>query len=98
MTVEQRTEPCYFMVKYSHTGLKQVKDEKTFFRKTHNIEEVDKKLYLMFTDQCELPLKTKLKVTKMYDRAHIEQERTKLLDIIMRYVCGVESHLQEHET
>ena len=59
-----------------------------------NIEEGNNKLYLLFTDQCESSLKTKLKVTKWYDKACNVQAGIKLLELIRSFVCGVEADLQ----
>ena len=67
---------------------------KTVFVRSRNIEEVNKKLYLLFNDQCKTSLITNLKGTKGYDKAHREKYGIKLLELIRNVSCGVESYLQ----
>ena len=47
--------------------------DKTVFVRIRNIEEVNRKLHFLFTDQCGPTLKTKLKGTKGYDKSHTAQ-------------------------
>ena len=55
---------------------------------------MNKKLYYLFTDQCEPSLKTKPERAKGYDKAHITPDGIKLLEFIMSVVYGVEVHLK----
>ena len=45
----------------------------TVFGRMHSIEEGNKKLYLMFTNQFKPSLKTKIIGTKGYNKAHNAQ-------------------------
>ena len=59
-----------------------------------NIEDGNKKLYLLFTEQCKLSLKNKLKVTKGYNNSHNIKQVVKRLDLIRNAVFGVGEHLK----
>ena len=63
---------------------------KNVFGRVSNIEEVNKKLYSLFTDQCDPSLKTKLKGNKGYDNSHNTQDAIKILELIRSAVCGME--------
>ena len=58
------------------------------------MEEDNKKLYFMFTDQCEPSLKIKLNGTEGYNNSHNVKDEIKLLDFIRSFVCGAEANLQ----
>ena len=66
----------------------------TIFGRRCNIEQGEKKLYLLLTYQCKLSINTKLKFTKGYDKPHNAQCGIKLMGLIKSFVCGVEEHLQ----
>ena len=68
-------------------------NNKTVFIRIFKLEEGKKNLYSLFTYQCEPSLKTKLKRTKGYDKAHNMQDGIKLMELIRIIVCVVESHL-----
>ena len=48
-----------------------------------------KELYILFTDQCDTSLKTKLKGTKGYNKTHNAEDNIKLLELIRSIICGV---------
>ena len=67
---------------------------KTVFVRKCNTKKEEKKLYLLFIDQCELSLKTKIKEGKGYDKAHKSQDVIKLLNVLRSVIFGVGAHLK----
>ena len=61
----------------------------TVFGRRCNLEERINNSYSLFTDQYDLSLKTKIKVTKGYNKAHNAQDFIKILDFIGSVVCGM---------
>ena len=59
-----------------------------------NIEEENKNLYSLFTNQCDSPIKTKLKRTTGCDKAHNTPDGIKLLDLIRSLAYDIRAHMQ----
>ena len=49
---------------------------------------------MLLTDQYKPYLKTNLKGTKWYNKAHNSQYGIKHLELIIAVICGVDAHLQ----
>ena len=67
---------------------------KTVFARRRNIEEENKKIYSLFSDQCKTFLNYKLKVTNGCNKFHNTQDGVKILKIIKSVICGMEAPLQ----
>ena len=72
----------------------EVEQKIIVFVRRYNTEEVNKKLFSLFTDQCEPYLNTKPRGTKWYDNVHNAQDGIKLLKPIMIVFCGKKAHQQ----
>jgi hypothetical protein len=71
------------------------KEEATGIIKNNTrIAEGNHKMFALFIEQCEPPMRTKLKGTKGYDEAYKIQDGVKLLELIRSIMCGVRDHLQ----
>ena len=66
----------------------------TIFGGIMKTKGLNKKLYLVFTDQCDPYLKTKIKGNKEYNKTYNMQDGIKIFKIIRSIICGAEEHLQ----
>ena len=73
---------------------KRKENSNTVFVRRRNTKEGNKKLYSIFTNQCEPSLNMKLKGNKGYIKYHNAQDNIKTLELITSIVCDVEAHLQ----